>query len=124
MSWSSQQLEAISDSNDFHVAPFRDDGETYGTLTYIWSVVVGEAVYIRAYGGTSSSWYQAAISQKAGKIKAAGEEIEVSFEPVNDSALNDQIDDAYRGKYSDSSYLDPMISDRARNATVRVMPRD
>ena len=69
MSWSSQQLEAISDSNDFHVAPFRDDGETYGTLTYIWSVVVGEAVYIRAYGGTSSSWYQAAISQKAGPTR-------------------------------------------------------
>jgi len=48
---------------------------------------------------------------------------EVTFEPVA-GTINDRIDDAYRAKYHDSPYLSPMISARARSATVKVMPRD
>ena len=57
-----------------HIAPFRDDGKTYGTLTWIWSVVVDGALYVRAYNGTQSMVVQAAISQKAGRITVAGSE--------------------------------------------------
>ena len=47
---------------------------------------------------------------------------EVAFEPVN-GAIQDRIDDAYRAKYKDSEYLQPMIGTRARSATVKVTPR-
>jgi len=47
---------------------------------------------------------------------------DVVFEPA-DGATNDRIDEAYRTKYAGSPYLKPMIGDRARAATVRVMPR-
>ena len=47
---------------------------------------------------------------------------EVRFEPV-DGPMNDRIDDAYRAKYANSPYLNPMISARARAATVRVLPQ-
>ena len=46
---------------------------------------------------------------------------DVNSEPV-DGPINDWIDDAYRAKYHDSAYLSPMISARARSATVKVMP--
>jgi hypothetical protein len=78
---------------------------------------------VRGYNGTKSSWYQAALRQKAGRITAAGMTKEVAFEPVNGS-VNDSVDEAYRAKYSASPYLKPMISARARAATVRIMPRD
>jgi hypothetical protein len=39
-------------------------------------------------------------------------------------SINELIDDAYREKYRGSPYLDPMISGRARSATIRVRPRD
>jgi hypothetical protein len=61
------------------------------------------------------------VRQKAGRIVAAGMTKEVSFEPV-DGPINDRIDDAYREKYRDSQYLNPMIGARARTATVKVMP--
>jgi hypothetical protein len=48
---------------------------------------------------------------------------EVTFEPV-DGSINNRIDDAYRAKYHGSPYLSPMISARARSATVKVMPRE
>ena len=49
--------------------------------------------------------------------------LDVAFEPV-DGSINDRIDEAYRGKYGGSPYLAPMISERARSATVRIAPRD
>lgn len=53
-----------------------------GTPTWIWSVIVDDAPYVRAYNGQDSRWYQAALRQKAGRIMAAGMTIEVGFEPV------------------------------------------
>jgi hypothetical protein len=122
MTWSKDELGKIAASDDLHISPFREDGVTYGTPTWIWSVVVDDDLYVRGYNGQQSSWYEAAIRQKAGRIRAAGMTKDVTFEPVKD-AINGRIDDAYRAKYADSPYLAPMISARARSATVRVLPR-
>ena len=120
--WPQDELRKIAEADDLHISPFRDDGETYGTATWIWSVAVDSALFVRAYNGQKSSWYQAAIRQKAGRITAAGKTREVTFEPV-DGPINDRIDDAYRVKYKGSPYLKPMIGARARSATVKVVPR-
>jgi hypothetical protein len=117
--WSPTELQTIAATDDLHISPFRDDGVTYGTPTWIWSVVVDGELFVRAYDGGQSRWYRAAMRQKAGRIRAAGMTKEVVFEPV-DGAINDRIDDAYRAKYGGSPYLSPMIGARARAATVRV----
>ncbi|GHH03480.1 DUF2255 family protein [Pseudodonghicola xiamenensis] len=122
MAWTEDQLERIAKADDLRISPFREDGVTYGTPTWIWSVVVDGALYVRAYNGTASRWYQAAMRQKAGRISVAGASYEVGFAPV-EGALNDQVDAAYKAKYANSSYLAPMISQRSRAATVRVTPR-
>jgi hypothetical protein len=121
MSWPAEDLRKIAETDDLRIAPFRHD-RTYGTLTWIWSVVLDGALYVRAYNGQASRWYQAALRQKAGRITAAGMTREVAFEPV-EGAINDRIDDAYRGKYRASRYLEPMISARARAATIQIIAR-
>lgn len=120
--WAENELDCIAATDDLHIAPFREDSKTYGTPTWIWSVVVDGNLYVRGYNGQNSRWYQAAIRQRAGLITAAGMTREVTFEAV-DGAINDRIDEAYRQKYHTSPYLAPMISARARAATVRVTPR-
>jgi len=121
--WPGEELRKISETDDLHISPFREDGETYGTPTWIWSVVVDDALYVRPYSGQKSGWYQAAMRQKAGRITAAGIRKEVSFEAVQ-GPINDRIDDAYRAKYKGNQYLSPMIGARARGATVKVIPRE
>jgi hypothetical protein len=121
--WSKEDLGKIAGADDLHVSPFREDGVTYGTPTWIWSVAIDDALYVRAYNGQKSRWYQAAVRQKAGRITAAGTTKEVTFEPV-EGPINERIDDAYRAKYDGSPYLSPMIGARARSATVKVMPQD
>jgi hypothetical protein len=124
MEWPTDELKAIAEADDLHIAPLRDDGRTYGTPTWIWSVAVNGGLYVRAWNGRNSSWFQAALRQGAGRILAVGSTREVAFEAVDDTVLNDMIDEAYRTKYRSSSYLDSMVSSRARSATVRVKPRD
>ena len=120
--WDKNQLDRIVQADDLHIAPFRDDGKTPGTPTWIWCVQVDGDLYVRGYNGKASRWYQAAVKQRAGRIQAAGETFDVAFEPVTDQ-INDAIDAAYQAKYAKSTYLKPMVSERARAATVRVTPR-
>ncbi|WP_208457548.1 MULTISPECIES: DUF2255 family protein [Burkholderia] len=123
--WQQDQLDRIVKADDLHISPFREDGKTYGTPTWIWCVQVKGELYVRGYHGTASRWYQAAVKQRTGRISAAGSVIDVSFEPVSLSdEINNAIDEAYEEKYRTSSYLRPMIDKRARAATVRVVPRD
>jgi hypothetical protein len=120
--WPKEELRKIAEGDDLHIAPLREDGKTYGTPTWIWSVAVDDALYVRAYHGQDSRWYMAAARQKAGRITAGGMTKEVRFEAVH-GAINDRIDEAYRAKYKGSPYLKPMIGAQARSATVKVMPR-
>ena len=119
--WSPNELQSIARTDDFHISPLREDGKTYGTPTWIWSVVVDGDLYVRGYNGQQSRWYQAALAQRAGRIRAAGMTKDVVFEPA-DGPINNRIDEAYRTKYGGSPYLSAMIGKRARSATVRVTP--
>jgi hypothetical protein len=119
--WNDDELRRIIATDDLHIAPFREDGATFGTPTWIWSVVVNGSLYARAYNGTASSWYQAAISQKAGQITIAGMKHDVTF-GLAAAALAPQIDAAYKAKYSGSPYLSSMIANRAQAATVLILP--
>lgn len=121
MSWAKDILETFSASEGLRVAPLRADGKTFGTPTYIWVVASAGRVFLRAYSGTSSSWFQAALREQAGQVHVDGKIVDVRFAPV-DASLNDAVDQAYRLKYASSRYLAPMVSARARAATVEILP--
>ena len=72
--WLKDELRKITEDDDLHISPFREDGVTYGTPTWIWSVAVDDALYVRGYNGQSSRWYQAAVRQTDGRIIAAGDD--------------------------------------------------
>lgn len=119
--WTINELEAIDKADDLKIAPFHDDLKTTGTPVWIWEVVVDNRLYVRAYSGTASRWYQSAIKQQRGKIIAAGKTQTVGFAAVKDQAILDKIDNAYRSKYGTSPFMAPMISARARAATIRIV---
>lgn len=120
--WPTDIIEKIATTDDFHIAPYHADGKTTGTLTWIWSVVVDGRLFVRAWSGTSGKWYRSAITQRAGKITAAGNEYEVEFAPISDPSLNAKIDAAYNTKYAGSQYLPPMVAEGPKAATVEISP--
>jgi len=120
---SKAEINKIAAEDDLHIAPYRDDGKTYGTLTWIWSVSVDGNLYVRAYHGIKSRWYQAAIKQKAGKITAAGMTKLVKFKPVS-GEINNRIDEKYKIKYKGSPFVKGMTSEKVREATIRIIGRE
>ncbi|MDI9628272.1 MAG: DUF2255 family protein [Acidobacteriota bacterium] len=120
--WPTDTIEKIAATDDLHIAPYHPDGKTTGTLTWIWSVVVDDRLFVRAWSGTRGKWYRSALEQRAGKITAAGQEHEVEFTPIDDPQLNDRIDAAYQLKYAGSPYLPPMVAKGPRAATMEVTP--
>lgn len=51
--WPKEELQKIAGADDLHIAPFREDGSTYGTPTWIWSVALDDSLYVRGYNGQS-----------------------------------------------------------------------
>ncbi|MFE5410924.1 DUF2255 family protein [Microbacterium sp. NPDC056569] len=119
--WTEEEVGTFASADDFHVSPLREDGKTFGTPTFIWSVVADGELYIRPYHGRRSRWYQAAVREAAGRIRIGGAEYDVTFAPADDTALT-SVDDAYRAKYRSSAYLAPMIAPGPRSRTLRVTP--
>ena len=117
--WSADDLRRIAANDDLHIAPLRLDRVTYGTPTWIWSVVVDGQLYARAYNGRSSRWYQAASSQGAGRIEAAGAVWTVAFEAAS-REVDVIVDAAYRVKYASSPYLAHMLEEGCQAATVLI----
>ncbi|MCR4524201.1 DUF2255 family protein [Bosea sp. 47.2.35] len=122
MPWTKDELGNIAKADDLRIAPFREDGMTPGTPTWIWSVVIEDGLFVRAYHGVDSRWYKAAVREKSGQISVAKTSYEVSFEQA-ETRLKDRIDEAYRTKYSGSPYLASMIGDQARAATICIRRR-
>ena len=116
------ELKMIDKADDLHISPFREDGKTYGTPTWIWAVVVEGDLYVRAGHGVNSRWYKAAMQQKAGRIHAAGMIKEVTFDPVQDD-INNDIDEAYMKKYGSGADMWEMTGARVRAATVKIIPK-
>ena len=119
--WDTETLDKINRADDLKIAPLRADGK-HGTPTWIWEVVVDGRLYVRAYSGTSSSWYKSAVAHQAGIIQAAGQRFDVKFNPVSDRTLNDKIDAAYHAKYDPSQYVGHMVGAGSRAATVEILP--
>jgi hypothetical protein len=62
--WSKDELRKIANADDLHISPFREDGVTYGTPIWIWSVAVDNALYVRGYNGHRHGGHRASDHQR------------------------------------------------------------
>lgn len=122
--WTSSELAAIAAADELEIAPLRSDGRTSKPVT-IWVVRVGDDLYVRSFRGVGSGWYRGTQASHQGRIRAGGVDKDVTFADVADSGINAQIDAAYREKYRrfGASYVDPMVAEGARAATLKLAPR-
>ncbi|MDN6344906.1 MAG: DUF2255 family protein [Tetragenococcus koreensis] len=119
--WKQEELDAIAKDDNLYISIPNSDGSMHKP-TWIWIAQAGDDLYCRGYAGTSARWYQSAKREGSGHISVGGVEKDVRFEFPTDKETNDQVDEGYRQKYEGSPYLSPMISEKARQATVRLIP--
>jgi hypothetical protein len=122
--WTHNDLERIGTAVHLQLATFKKDGTLRKPLT-IWVVRVGDELYVRAYRGRETAWFQHTQRQSEGHIEAGGVAKDVTLvDTSSDKALNNQIDAAYQSKYRrySATYVDPMIAPQARATTLKLVP--
>ncbi|MEU6292533.1 DUF2255 family protein [Streptomyces sp. NPDC046988] len=114
--WTPEDLTAFAET--YSLVLIAGDGERDGVE--IGMVPVDGGLYVRAYRGTRSRWYQSAREHGHGRIRVGGVSREVVL-TTRDLALPAGLDDAFRAKYGPVS--DALIAvPQARAATIRVDP--
>lgn len=121
--WTSDELKKIGTAEELQIASLRADG-TLRQPVIIWVVRLGDDLFVRSVNGRTSGWFRGVQTRHEGHIQAGGVEKDVTFVEETDSAINDQIDAAYRTKYRRyPQYVAPLLPPAARAATIKLVPR-
>ncbi|SNY63007.1 DUF2255 family protein [Paractinoplanes atraurantiacus] len=112
--WSSEEVEllAASPSLVLSVGRERHEGVELGM------VVVDGGLYVRAFRGRRSAWFQAALTDPHGHISTTGLERDVLLSA--DPGPAETLDAAYRAKYGANAGL--VAGPQAHEATLRIAP--
>ena len=122
--WTSDELTKIGGAEELEIRALRRDG-TFRNPVTIWVVRIGDHLYVRSVNGRTAAWYRGTQVLHEGHIQAGGIAKDVTFADVVDSAILDQIDDAYRTKYRRyaASIINHIVSSAARSATIELAAR-
>lgn len=107
---------------EIQISTRRADGTLRGFVP-IWIVTVDNQLYVRSYRGAGGAWYRHAGAHPTGVIRAGGKQTDVIFAAAGDD-VREAVDAAYRAKYAryGDTYLQPMLTDQAAAATLRLNP--
>jgi hypothetical protein len=120
--WNPGEVAQLASTQEIHITSPRSDGSPREPVT-IWVVGVGDDLYIRSVKGAAGAWFQGAESRNEGQVEGGGVDREVAFEDA-DHGLDDEIDAAYREKYSESpGAVESITSPEARATTLKLLPR-
>lgn len=123
--WTKEELNIMSEAGDLFISIPNKDGSTHAP-TFVWGVVVDDQLYCRGYNGINAAWYLSAKREGKGHITMGdvngSVNKNVSFEFINDFKDVDKIDAAYKQRFSGSEYLDDILTRKAQEATVKIIP--
>lgn len=121
--WTQEELDKINGDEYFQLAAALADGSMPKAVD-IWSVGVGDRIFVRSFNGTGGKWYGPALVSGKGHISAGGVSKDVTFVKIDDEETKQAIDTAYHAKYDPSPYAETMASDPVRDNTLEVIPVD
>ncbi len=122
--WTDDELDRVGAAEELELASTRPDGSLRPFVT-IWAVRAGDELYVRSAYGPTNPWFARARASGTGRVRAGGLERDVTFEGA-DPAVRDAVDAAYHAKYDrhGAAIVGTVVSDEAREATIRLVPRD
>jgi hypothetical protein len=121
--WTNDELSRIGQADELRITPLRADGSP-GRETTVQVVRDGADLYVRAYRGRDGAWFRAATARHEGRVGSGGMTGDVALAEADEPTPADRLDTAYRtrhGHYS-ATYVDPMLTEGARNATLKLLP--
>jgi len=122
--WKPETLTALADALEVDVTPIGADGSRRPSRT-IWSIRVGDELYVRSWKGPGAAWFQDALASGQGELAVTGGGASqlVSFEEVDAAApVQQQISATFLTKYAADGYASSMNEQGPLESTLRVIP--
>jgi len=76
--WIEEDLAKVGNAEELAIASRRPDGRLRPYVT-IWTVRVGDDIYVRSAAGPDNPWFRRALATGDGRIRAGGVEQDVAF---------------------------------------------
>jgi uncharacterized protein YdhG (YjbR/CyaY superfamily) len=95
-------------------------------FTGIWAVVVRGCVFVRSWDDQPAGWRAAFVDEPHGTLRVGEREVAVQARAVRGKRLLDEIDEAYRQKYSSAAsrkWVRGLCGARRRATTMELVPR-
>jgi len=125
--WTDNELRRVGGATELQIASRREDGSLRPYVT-IWTVRVGDHLYIRSAYGASNPWFLRATASGSGRIRAGGIERDVTFSSVSelDTGTQAAVDAAYHAKYDryGPQIVGTVTGTHAAPVTLRLVPQD
>lgn len=123
-SWTEQELQRVDSTDELQISSYRPDGTLRPYVT-IWTVRLGDDVYVRSAYGPDNGWFRRAKASGTGRVRVGGVERDVRFEVPGDD-VHAPLDDVYRAKYGRYSerIVSTVVGPALKTATLRAVPRD
>jgi hypothetical protein len=119
--WTEEELDRIGSAGEITLESMRKDGSLRAPVV-MWAVHTDGHVYVRAVNGRVSPWFRGTQTRLQGRVSANGVVKEVALQDA-DLAERPGVDDAYRAKYGQHGNVGMVLTDQAREATLRLSPR-
>lgn len=123
--WNPETLAALAVALEVDVTPFAADGSRRPSRT-IWSIRVGDELYVRSWKGRPAVWFQDALATRQGEIAVTGGGASqlVTFEEVDATApVQEQISATFLTKYASDGYASAMNEKGPLESTLLLIPR-
>ena len=123
--WNPAIFGALTLAKEVDVTPIDADGARRASRT-VWSIGVGDELYVRSWKGRGAVWFRDAIATGRGEIAVTGGGASqpVAFDEVDVAAsVQEQISATFLSKYADDGYAGAMNEEAPLSATLRVLPR-
>jgi hypothetical protein len=114
-------LQHAAEAEEITIGFQRPDGSTGSTP--VWIVRAGDDVFVRSMYGQRGGWYRRLRANPDGMVTDEAHTHQVRAEPVADEATRQEVTRAYESKYGRSPYVEPLLSEEAIGATLRLEPR-
>jgi len=122
--WKPETLAALGEAMEVDVTPIDRDGTRRASRT-IWSIRVGDELYVRSWKGRGAVWFQDALATGRGELAVTGGGASqlVTFDEVDAAApVQRQISATFLTKYAGLDETAAMNEQGPLESTLRLTP--
>lgn len=120
MAFTADELRLLDRTQEVEIETSTGDGPAHRTI--IWTVVDGDAVFIRSYRGPNARWYREALANPSVALHVDGRRLAATAVPALDADAIERTSQGFLRKYRGDPAAPKMVRPELLPLTLRLDP--